>query len=354
LFNVLENNVTQRVFIPIKLDRTPENIIPFKQTELIFEKIIRPMHKYDYFGKIRAITKKVIAKNIHKEVDFVHAHNLFTDGAVAYNLKKKFGLKYVVAVRTTDIGLQYKYMFHRRARIQKVLLEAEHIIFISPTYKDKLLHMMSKSFINKIKDKIQIVPNGINTIWLENKQPPSQKELTTTVNLIYVGQIMQRKNIHGIIDAVEVLRKKENKEYNLTIIGGENIYEEAYFNTFQATIKDKKWISYLGKINDKAKLIEHYRNSDIFVMPSRAELFGLVYIEALSQGKPVLYSKGEGINGYLEAKNVGVAVNPNDIDEIATGIENIVRIYTEYANFDDVIKPFNWASVTNQYIKMYS
>ena len=354
LFSVLEKDIEQIVYIPIKQDRNPENVIPFKQTELIFEKIIKPIHKYNYFEKIRAITKDVITKGVYKNIDFVHAHNLFTDGAIACNLKKKFGIKYVVAVRTTDIGLQYKFMYHRRDKIKRVLLEAEKIIFISPTYKDMLLAMMSNSFIQKIKDKIYIVPNGIDEVWLENIKEPQQKDLALSIELLYVGQIMPRKNVNVLIDAVEFLRQKTTKDYNLTIIGGENIYNKEYFEDFLLKIKSKKWITYLGKVKDKKQLIQHYRNSDIFVMPSKGELFGLVYIEALSQGKPVLYSKGEGINGFLEGKEVGVAVDPNDIEKIAIGIEKIVDNYNNYINFFGVIKPFNWASITEQYKKMYS
>ena len=354
LFNILETDTEQRVFIPIKFDRKPENVIPFKQTELIFEQVIQPVHKYDYFGKIRKITNRAIQKKVNEGVDFVHAHNLFTDGAVAYELKKKFGLKYIVAVRTTDIGLQYKYMYHRRFKIQKVLLAAEHIIFISPTYRDKLLSMMSENFIKKIENKIKIIPNGINTVWLEEKKEPTGKPLKDKVNLLYVGQIMARKNLDTVINAIDVLNQKGNKDYHLTIIGGANTYEQTYFDNFLLSIQDKKEITYLGKINDKYALLEEYRKSDIFVMPSKAELFGLVYIEALSQGKPILYSKGEGINGYLEDKHAGIAVNPNNTDEIADGIENIAKNYETYTSFTEIIAPFNWASITTTYKQMYA
>lgn len=245
-------------------------------------------------------------------------------------------------------------MLHRRLKIQKVLLGAEQIIFISPTYRDKLLAMMPDSFIKKITKKIQIVPNGINEFWLQNAVPTAQKKLDSLVNLIYVGQIIKRKNIDAVIAGIEFLQKKSAKKYTLTLIGSSNVYEETYFNEFVARIKDKPWITYLGKLKDKDELIKQYQISDIFVMPSKAELFGLVYIEALSQGKPILFSKGEGISGFLENENIGFSVNPDNIEEIASGIENIVDNYPNYSDFDKIIAPFNWATITDQYIKMYS
>jgi glycosyltransferase involved in cell wall biosynthesis len=353
LYGFFEPFVEQRVYIPIKQDRKPENIVQFQRTELIFERIIKPSHKYNYFGKIKTITKDAVSKEIHQNIDFVHAHNLFTDGALAYNIKKKFGLEYIVAVRATDIGLQYKLMYHRRPFIKKVLKEAKQIIFISPTNKDKMLSMMPNGFIQKIENKIKIIPNGVNEIWLNNTVAPKQIETDGKINLLYVGQIMRRKNLFALIDGVELLKNRSKKDYKLTLVGGPNVYEEDYFNEFKARISNLDWVDYKGKIKDKHKLLTVYRESDIFVMPSKSELFGLVYIEALSQGLPVLYSKNEGINGYLEDKNVGAAVNPDDIEEIATGIENIIDNYHNYKNFETIIAPFNWAGIVNQYLSMY-
>lgn len=353
LYNILDPELEQRVYVPIKLDREPENIVHLNHGELIFEKIIKPIHKYDYFGKIRKITKDLIQKEAHKNIDFVHAHNLFTDGAIAYNLKKKFGLKYIVAVRVTDIGLQYKYMYHRRFKAQRVLQEAEQIIFISPTSRDKLFRMMKKSFISKISPKVHLVPNGVNDFWLDNQQSPTGKSLSNRVNLLYVGQIMKNKNIIQLIHAIQLLNQQKGRDYFLTIIGGENTYEKDFFNTFLQEIKHFDWVDYKGKIKEKEKLLQEYRQSDIFAMPSRVELFGLVYIEALTQGKPVLYTKGEGISGFLEEKSIGKSVDPDNLDDIRNAITTIIDNYHTYNNFSEMVAPFNWKSIANTYKQIY-
>ncbi|WP_420399345.1 glycosyltransferase family 4 protein [Flagellimonas sp.] len=353
LYSTLDAELEQRVYIPIKTDRKPENEVDLNQGELIFEKVIKPNHKYNYFRKIKEITNALIQKKAHQDVDFIHAHNLFTDGVVAYNLKKKFGLKYIVAVRTTDIALQYKYMYHRRFKAKKVLEEAEQVIFISPTYRDKLFQMMSDAFISKISPKVKIMPNGINDFWLENLQNPSGKSLDKRVNLLYVGQIMQRKNVLPLIQALEKLNETTDKEYHLTVVGGENQYEKEFYNSFLNEIKPYDWVDYKGKIKDKEKLLQAYRHADIFAMPAKGELFGLVYIEALSQGKPVLYASGEGIDGFLEGKGVGVSVNPDNLEEICNGITQMVNNYKTYRDFSQIVKPFNWNSIANLYKTMY-
>ena len=60
----------------------------------------------------------------------------------------------------------------------------------------------------------------------------------------------------------------------------------------------KEYMTYYGEITDKKTLKNLYRENDMFVMPSKNETFGLVYIEALLQGLPILYAKNEGIEGF--------------------------------------------------------
>lgn len=353
LYTELDADIQQRVYVPIKIDREPENEVTLKQTELIFEKIIKPIHKFNYFGKIRKIFKSIVSKGLVADIDFIHAHNLFTDGALAYKLKKKFNIGYIVAVRTTDIELQYRYMWHRRPFIHRVLKNADRIVFISNTYRDKLFAMMPKSMVTTITHKVQVIPNGIDNMWLNQLQKPAAIPLRRSVKLLYVGQIIERKNILLLIEAVQRLNAAGEYQYTLTIIGPEGNSEPDYFKDFIDLIQSLSWVDYKGKISVGESLLQAYRTSDIFVMPSKYELFGLVYIEALSQGKPVLYSKGEGIDGFLSDYQAGKGVNPNSAEAIAAGIDTIVKNYQNYTDFDSVVLPFNWKNIAVVYKKLY-
>ncbi len=356
IYSYLDEEYTQKVYIPIKTDREPENVIPFKNTELTFKKLITPNHKFNYFSKIKTLTKDLIADKLHENCNFIHAHNLFTDGAIAYKLHKKYGIKYIVAIRSTDIGLQYKYMYNRRSLAKKVLLNSEKIIFISETYRDKFFNMMSSSFIKSITDKTTIIPNGIDDIWLDSKvEKPLHTNTKEVYNLFYVGQIMNRKNIFNLIDAVSLLNKKqEQPKYKLTIVGGANALEPDYFTKFEEQIKQIDWLDYKGKIYDKNKLIELYKKSDVFVMPSVHELFGLVYIEAISQGVPVLYSKGEGIDGFLKNYKIGVGVDPQSTTSISEGILKIIEEKEHYNQYQEVAEQFRWRKIIEIYKRIYT
>lgn len=353
LYSVLNATVEQRVYIPIKLDREPENRVSLSQTELVFDKRIVPIHKFSYFKKIKTLFKAIESKNLAKDIDFVHAHNLFTDGALAYKLKKKYGLSYIVAVRTTDIGLQYRLMWHRRPFIHRVLKNADQVVFISKTYRDKLFAMMPNSMVSQIAHKVRVVPNGIDDMWLKNKQRPCAMPLKDKVHLLFVGQIISRKNLLLLIEAVTLLNEGMGEKYTLTVIGPESKTEPDYYKTFLDLIKPLPWVDYKGKVKPGEDLMLAYRSCDIFVMPSKHELFGLVYIEALSQGKPVLYAKGEGIDGFLKDYHAGKAVDPDNAMDISRGIQAIAREYETYTDFDDVVLPFNWNTIATVYKNMY-
>ncbi len=105
---------------------------------------------------------------------------------------------------------------------------------------------------------------------------------------------------------------------------------------------------------DKEKVVEYMRNADIFVMPSVKETFGLVYAEAMSQGLPVIYSRGQGFDKQFEEGQVGYSVDCFDQGEIADKIVSIVDNYEVISN--SCIKlsdKFDWELISKQYLKIY-
>ena len=88
-------------------------------------------------------------------------------------------------------------------------------------------------------------------------------------------------------------------------------------------------------------------------MPSKNETFGLVYIEALLQGLPVLYTSGEGIDGYFN-NIIGEKVDRFDKYEIAKKIEKMINNYDIYdIDTKTMTIQHNWQNIAKKYIKIY-
>ena len=108
-----------------------------------------------------------------------------------------------------------------------------------------------------------------------------------------------------------------------------------------------------GQVNDKDKLLNIFKSCDIFAMPSRHETFGLVYIEAMLQGMPILYTEGEGIDGFYSEK-IGEKISAHTIEEV------ILKLKTMIVNFDQYRIPIekirqnhDWALIAKKYQKVY-
>ncbi|WP_347548511.1 glycosyltransferase family 4 protein [Pseudalkalibacillus hwajinpoensis] len=302
---------------------------------------------YFFYLKQAKIFKSLKLNLDVTKFDLVHAHTLFTDGCIAYKLKKKYGLRYIVAVRNTDVNTFFKYMVHMRGLGIKILKEAEKIIFLSESYKKLVLEKyVPRKIKAEISYKSEVIPNGIDEFWFKNKGDNKDLVNKYSLNLVYAGTINKNKNIINTIKSIDIL-EEEGYSVIFTVVGrivDDSIYQQ---------ILSKPYVKY---ITQKAKedLIDIYRKNDIFVMPSKTETFGLVYAEAMSQGLPIVYTKNQGFDGQFKEGKVGFHVEWNDPREIADRIIDISRKYKELSiNSIELNGKFNWIEISQKYKVLY-
>ena len=351
LYKVLdEKGIQQIVFNPTR-DTTPigQNNIDFKtkESKIIYSNSMAKYHSFLFRSKINFLYNDLTSKIDINTIDIIHATTLFSDGALALKIKEKYGTPFVVAVRTTDIDVFLKYRPDLIFIVFKIIREASKIFFISDSLRKKFIkHYLIKSNNIEIDLKSNIVYNGIDDFWLNNI---FSKKDSKPYKLLYVGRFVSRKNIPKLINAVLHLNKK-GYDLELNIIGS-NGDDEIHIK--ELANKNTGVINYLGEIKDNTKLLQNYRENHIFAMPSKGETFGLVYIESLSQGLPILFMKNEAIDGIFNFE-VGQVCTSSDKDEIVKSIEGILKNYQNYKLNKIDFNLFRWNNIAEKYLNFYT
>lgn len=299
-----------------------------------------------YFTKQRKIVKGIRNRVDIATYNVTHAHTLFSAGYAAFQLKKVYSIPYVVAVRNTDVNLFFNRMILLRRLGVHVLEHAEKIVFLSPVYAETVIKKyVPKALKDSIAKKVEIIPNGIDDFFFQNMQERKSK-LGKCIHLIHVGDIDNNKNITSTIAAINLLMK-EGREIDFTLVG------EIKDSKLRQIVDETDFVKYYGKC-PKERVLSYLRETDMLVMPSHHETFGLVYAEAMSQGLPVIYTKGQGFDGQFEEGTVGYHVDAKDPHDIAEKIKMAIDNYEQLSNncLSSVGK-FDWKRIAEQYESVY-
>ena len=281
------------------------------------------------------------------QYNLIHAHTVFSGGYSAYQLHKRYGLPYFVAIRNTDVSVFFERMPHLRKLGVEIICHAEQVVFLSPVYKEYVLKKyIPQADREKVERKSIVIPNGISRLFFENLGTPKTIDTTQPVKLIYVGEINRNKNLELTIQAAELLRE-QGRDIRIIAVG--KITNEKYYQILEET----SFLTHYDRCPQE-EVIRHLRDADIFVMPSHAETFGLVYAEAMSQGLPVIYTRGQGFDGQFAEGTVGYSVADTKATELAQKIEKICTNYEELsANCVRLVERFDWVRIAQKYEELY-
>ena len=152
-----------------------------------------------------------------------------------------------------------------------------------------------------------------------------------------------------MLSTVEALKffYDEGWKIEFTIVG--KIADDKIFQQITRT----SFVHYVPA-QPKEQLKKLYNQNDVFVMPSYTETFGLVYVEAMSQGLPVVYSKGQGFDGQFEEGAVGYHVDFSDIIDIKNAIKRIIKEYESISQrCPTLAQRFCWSKIVSKYEEIY-
>lgn len=306
-----------------------------------------PFDRYLYFRKQRKIFNSLIETVNVNDFDIIHSHTMMNGGWAARKLWKKYGIPYIVTARNTDLN-DFLRIRAFRPIARMIIKDAAHIMFLSEPYREAVLNKCfgsNEESKAKIMKKSKVIRNGLESFWLENKGRPKTIG-GNELKLICVGKIDTNKNMLTVLQVMDILERK-GQSVSFTVIG--QVVDENVLQKLQLDNRVK-----LIEYQKKEGLINYYRDSDIYIMPSLFESFGRVYAEAMTQGLPVIYTKGQGFDGSFVEGEVGYSVNPHNPEEIADAVMKIKENYSEISS--NCIRNsdlFDWALIVEELDSMY-
>lgn len=144
---------------------------------------------------------------------------------------------------------------------------------------------------------------------------------------LYVGQLIKRKNIDTIIKALYVAYPC--KDFVLNIVGIGQM--ESQLRELVSELKLESQVNFMGRV-PRSEVSTLMRKSNYFTMVSHREVFGLVYLEALSSGCITIGSKDEGIDGIIEHGFNGFLCEAGNVTELSEVYKNLQNYSVEEKN----------------------
>ncbi len=164
---------------------------------------------------------------------------------------------------------------------------------------------------------------------------------TRRPTFLFVGTINVRKGWRYLLDAAQVLIKQGIDQFSVVFVGTGKEEEELHDRIREQGLSHI--VHHVGAV-PYYKIASCYRNADVFVFPTTEDVWGLVLLEAMAFGKPVVCSKYAGAREMMRHEENGFLVDPRDVDALAGYMARFIRnpkLISEYgARSRELIAPF--------------
>lgn len=289
---------------------------------------------------------RIINKN-NLQFDIVHSHFAWSSGYVGAKLKEKYGVPFVVTCHGKDI---YDFPFRDEewsSNIEYVLNSADAIITVSNS---------NLECINKlnVKTPVTVLPNGYREdifypVDLHECRKllglPSDKKI-----ILSVGNLEEVKGHKYLIEAMNHIIQKR-KDVICFIIGGGNL--ESKLNKQIQSAGLQSYVKLVGgKLHNEIPL---WMNAcDVFVLPSLRESFGVVQIESMACGKPVVATCNGGSEGIIVSDDYGLLCDSAKSKELA---ENVLLALDKNWDSKKIIEyasQFKWSNINKCIVDLYN
>ncbi|REJ05212.1 glycosyltransferase [Halobacillus trueperi] len=288
------------------------NLLTYRFKALNFLPKIKNGANIITYKKLDILIKKVIEEN--GRPDIIHLHSFVGAGYAVEKISEKYRIPYVITEHHTGFSRGI-FSDHELKTLKKVLEGSEEVIAVGRgLYKDM------KKYTNK---EINIVPNMVDID--KFKKMNIYKKDNNCFYFLSVGFLTYKKGFDLLIKAFKELNLTDTK----LLIGGDG-EEKENLQTLAKDLGLEERVEFLGAIT-RDEVNKYMNLCDAFVLPSRHETFGVVFIEALAVGKPIIASSCEGPLDIVNEDN-GLIVPIENTEELTKAMK---YLYTNRKDYDE-------------------
>ena len=299
-------------------------------------------------------------KPMGHEMDIIHAHAGNPPAPIAAlryarRNKKPLVVTYHMDAEANWGGIVRRtgVFFYNTFLLKSILSKAASVTTPSQNFLD------SSKFLTVYKDKVTVVPNGIDadSFIIPYSKEECRKKLGLADEssiLLFVGALSPHKNPEVIIRAIPAL-KHNIKNIRLLFVGEGVLKNQLQKISRELGVEDQ--VTFLDFIDNQEHKAMLYKSADVFVLPSTQESFGIVILEAMACGIPVVATTVGGITNLVQDGQTGLLVPPQNSEILTKTIEKLLgdfRLRQKLAEEGKkLVWNYSWSKIADQTETLY-
>jgi glycosyltransferase involved in cell wall biosynthesis len=320
---------------------------------------IKPVFRY---------SKAIVTPGIQEKINKISPDVIHIQGPAPgmENFVRKDNKTRIIMTCHTDLTLNSSTMYklvsaiYREFIFPKVVSKLDKVVLTSEAFRYNF--KFSKLFANLNPDKIEIIPNAVD-VQMFSPGDRSKREYKNNLNVhskyygIFVASMEPLHHYKGAEYLLHAISMLKDLDITFGLIGEGELKSEYIKIANSLGIRNK--VIFPGYVDDML-LVKHYRAADIFVVPSisSAEAQGIVLIEAMACGTPIITTKIHGPQEMVKEGYNGYVVNPRDPAHLAKIIESMLieepRLQQMQINArQEALQKFSWAKIIDKYLRVY-
>lgn len=281
--------------------------------------------------------------------NIVLAHSVTWAGYASYLINRKHGIPYVIVehrsffVWSTREARQMVLPFH--VPLFKLAYDhCEKLILVSDSLRKGI-----EALLPSAMERSMVIPNMIRE---DLFIPPPEPRKTDPFVFIWAGRLEHVKGVDLLLEAVKILSENTDKRFLVRLAGKGSQREELEQHAAALGVSDH--VSFLGRLS-REEMQKEMQGANCKVLPTRYEAFGVVLIEAMATGLPLIATRSGGPDSIVTKEN-GLLIEPENADDLAEAMQKMMANISAYSAKEiraQCLKRYGDSSVMEQYNQLF-